>query len=227
MALAKYGVIITELKGKIGGQVFQGGNGTPIVRNNKRTKGNPSRSRQDATNTLQSVTGLWRNLSDPDKATWESLRAAWSFTNRFGDTYIGSAFQVFTSYNLSLLSIGETVVSTPHVAAEAQDPGFDGFSADTSGAFPVTWENGLDGTTAVKFFASPCYSPGRGNNNIRWAFMKFNANVSDAEDNIGSQWEAVYGTPLIGSRIFIRCVAVNLNYPRDQYVTEFSAICTG
>jgi len=115
-ASVKYGSIITEIKGKVGGQTYQGGTQGPVIRNSsKLTKADAGRSskltKADAGRTIQNranfaqTSSAWRDLSDENRASWVAGAVNFPFKNKFGETYTGSGYQVFMSVNTSLANI--------------------------------------------------------------------------------------------------------------------------
>ena len=70
MAIVRYGSIMTELKGKIGGQVFQGGNTVPIFRNNY-AGSNRKRYVSSTENVIMSkLAHEWQLLTNSERLSW-------------------------------------------------------------------------------------------------------------------------------------------------------------
>ena len=120
MASIKFSALVNQLKGKLNGSVFQGSTSGAIVRNKpyfingsragKLTKADAGRV-SNQQRYVASISQEWGQLSDNDRQTWESQAYLWPFTNRFGESYIGSGYQVFQMVNLRLLNFGYNIVS--------------------------------------------------------------------------------------------------------------------
>ena len=65
---------------------------------------------------------MWGTLTDAQRLGWSNLLGTWQFVNKFGDTYNGSAFQIFTACNLNRNMLGlSNLLDVPAVNA-AFDP---------------------------------------------------------------------------------------------------------
>lgn len=98
MALVKYGSIVTELKGKVGGQVYQKARNGYMLRNKGTNRSNPiiiNNPSQLVNFSLASK--IWAKLTAAQRESWEAIAPGWLFTDKFGNQYQGSAFQVFVS----------------------------------------------------------------------------------------------------------------------------------
>jgi hypothetical protein len=120
MASIKFSALVNQLKGKLNGSVFQGSTSGAIVRNKpyfingsrtgKLTKADAGRV-SNQQRYVASISQEWGKLSDNDRQTWDTMAYLWPFKNRFGETYIGSGYQVFQMVNLRLLHFGYPIVS--------------------------------------------------------------------------------------------------------------------
>lgn len=168
MARVQYGSIVTELKGKISGQVFQGGNVGFVLRNKGYTPGISSSQRQTANRGMIAQTTAWKLLTDEQRATWNSGAANWPFTDKFGNSYTGSGFQVFTAFNSNRVSLGLSVITSMPSSASPNNPGAVAVTVDTDGDLIVEWENVSDADVYVAIWATAIVSTGRNTNHARY-----------------------------------------------------------
>lgn len=106
MALIKFGMMMTDARGKLGGQVFTKTRSGATIRT-KVTPANPNTSAQSlARSRFGLISSEWRLLDEADRATWNSAVSNYSKTNIFGDTYLPSGKNLFVSLNSNLLSVG-------------------------------------------------------------------------------------------------------------------------
>lgn len=52
------------------------------------------------------ITKGWSKLTVGERASWSGLLGVWTFVNKFGDTYDGSAYQIYTAANINRMSLG-------------------------------------------------------------------------------------------------------------------------
>jgi len=122
-ASVKYGSIITDMKGKIGGHVAKGGVSGGILQ----TKASPPRStsasgkltKADAGKVIRpqantaTNAGLWRNLTSPQRDAWIAAAPNYPFLNKFGLPYTPSGYQLYMSVNNNQLNIGAAALNLP------------------------------------------------------------------------------------------------------------------
>ncbi len=121
-ASVRYGAIVTELKGALGGQVFSSGvSGHVMLTRNelidaiasgsKLTKADAGRVMNPQTSIGSNATA-WRDLTDADRQTWSAAAAQFPFKNRFGMPYTGSGYQLYMSCNANLNNYGLPSIAT-------------------------------------------------------------------------------------------------------------------
>lgn len=108
MALIKFGMMMTDARGKLGGQVFTKTRSGATVRT-KVTPANPQTTAQQAARSiLGSLSSAWRGLEESDRLSWNAAVNDYSRTNIFGDSYLPSGKNLFVSLNGNLLNVGKT-----------------------------------------------------------------------------------------------------------------------
>ncbi len=224
MAKVRYGSIVTELKGHIQGQVFQGGNVGFVLRNKGYTPGISNVRRQFATSVLSTVTATWRSLSDAQRSQWASLALTWPFVDKFGNTYYGSGFQVFTAYNAALVQLDEDQVLVPNAFVMPTDPGTITLTTLTTSAFAFTVPNtDLESDNLIVFASAPV-SAGRNGNNIRMNKIDiFDYSISPPF-SLFTKYVNVYGNYHVGAKIFLKFVVRNSFFPFARYIQYVNGI---
>jgi hypothetical protein len=125
MASVRYGLIVTDLVGKINGQNFQRGLQSPVLRNisTKRSFVKYPQISQFFNNpraVLTMVSQTWHTLGSAVHSNWSAVAASFPRLNRYGVTYTPSAYQLFCEFNMYLVGIGSSIVTaapTPSVFA--------------------------------------------------------------------------------------------------------------
>lgn len=111
MAVVKYGSIITDIKGKIGGQVFQGSQYGPIMRNNY--KGSNARN-YDITDTNKNLAILatqWSDLSESQQQGWSDGAYQFPVKDKFGNDMILSGWNLFVHLNYYVMFLNESIIT--------------------------------------------------------------------------------------------------------------------
>ena len=118
MARIKFGMMMTDARGKLGGHVFTKAKSGATIRT-KVTPLNPKTSAQsEARSALGANSQAWRVLSEIQRLAWNSAAKEVSKTNAFGDTYFPSGKNYFTAVNNNLRNIGIPIIVEPPALVE-------------------------------------------------------------------------------------------------------------
>ena len=116
MASVQYGATVTALAGRVGGQNFQRGLASPVLRNisTKRHYGSVT----PVGNKIKSIRGLfayvtqsWRSLTLAQQGDWSDVASDFPRKNKWGATYTPSAYQLFVEFSLGLKYLGLDLVT--------------------------------------------------------------------------------------------------------------------
>lgn len=104
MAKIKFGMMMTDARGKLGGQVFSKNRSGAYVRT-KVTPVNPQTTAQQANRSLLgTLSALWSALTEAQRDAWNSAVEQWQKTNVFGDLSKPTGKNLFTGLNKVLLA---------------------------------------------------------------------------------------------------------------------------
>lgn len=110
MAKIKFGMMMTDARGKLGGQVFSKNRAGAYVR----TKVTPSNPRTIAQMESRAILGAqssaWNQLTDPQRLTWEGAVENWKKTDIFGDLKTPSGKSLFVRINKNLEQSAQTTL---------------------------------------------------------------------------------------------------------------------
>lgn len=232
MAIVKYGALITEVKGSVGGSTFQGGRSAPIMRNKPlsaviQSRLKPTESGQPndlVQNQLNFATCVknWGSMSQANRDSWSDLLGTWLFSDKFGDPYNGTPFQIQTAANLNRLILETSLLSAAPTYQAAEDVGVSFGDYSVSGTFNRTQSITPSSTQRAVSFVSQPLNPTAPVSKAR--FRKFAAvdQVGAGTVNLYAAFNAFFGTdPPIGSVFYINgwyCVAA---YPYKQFEQVF------
>jgi hypothetical protein len=109
MASVKYGSIITDIKGKLGGNVYQGGPYGPIIRSN--FKGSTAKNYVPTSTNLElnSLAIAWNSLTIDDKNTWSTNSYLYPVKDKFGNNITLSGYACFVMLNYPLLVLNASL----------------------------------------------------------------------------------------------------------------------
>lgn len=125
MAKIKFGMMMTDARGKLGGQVFSKNRAGAYVRT-KVTPSNPRTiSQMESRSILGTLSAGWNALTDAQRASFNNAVNAWQKTNIFGDMVKPTGKNLYTSLNKNLLQAN---LSPVNVAPQKMDlPALTGF----------------------------------------------------------------------------------------------------
>lgn len=107
MARIKFGMMMVDARGKLGGHVFSKNRSGAICRT-KVTPTNPQTVRQAlARTTLAQQSQQWSMLGEDQRNSWNALASTTILTNVFGDNYKPSGKNLFVGVNANLLLVNK------------------------------------------------------------------------------------------------------------------------
>lgn len=111
MAKIKWGLFVTDGRGKVGGHVLSKNLGGAFIRT-KVTPTNPQTTYQTAVRALfGQISQSWSGLSDSVRAGWQEAVASWQKTDIFGDLKSPSGKALFQRLNNQAQSAGYPAVT--------------------------------------------------------------------------------------------------------------------
>ena len=210
----KFGAIIVDGRGKIGGHVASKNRAGSYMRT-KVTPVNGRTSFQILSRTrLATLSTSWRGsgLGDAGRLAWNSAVDLWKKTDVFGDLKIPSGFALYQKLNNNLAQVGVAALTAPPMPAAITNWTTFSFIPDNSGTMVLTFAVTpvpagfavlLDGT-------APC-SPGLTNANARFRRIGSLAAAKATGEDIQALYIAKFGSIApIGNRVFLRATMINI-----------------
>lgn len=225
---AKFGAIVVDGRGKIGGHVASKNRAGSYFRT-KVTPVNPQTSAQvEVRNRLSGLSSGWRGLTADQRSAWNSAVSDYSKTDIFGDIRNPTGFNLYQRLNNNLLLCGESVISVPP-AVTAVDA-FTSFSlaaedATLAESLTLTFSPAIETDHKVKVFATPPLSSGI-------SFVKSEYRLIDVIDSADvspldliTPYQAKFGsTGSVGQKIFVKLQQVNTDTGSAGISVEASAL---
>lgn len=91
----KFGMMMTDGRGKLGGQVASKNRAGAYVRTKTSPVNPQSIAQSQVRSSFAAVSALWRGLSDQNRASWNEAVNNWQRTDVFGDLKTPSGFNLF------------------------------------------------------------------------------------------------------------------------------------
>ena len=207
----KYGAIVVDGRGKIGGHVASKNRAGAYLRT-KVTPVNPQSTYQSSVrNRLTSLSQGWRGLTDAQRNSWNSAVADYAKTDIFGDLRNPSGFNLYQRLNNNLLNIGVVAISTPPIPSSVD--AFTSFTlAAAAGANTITatFAPAISATMSVKAFATSPQSAGKSFVKSEYRQIGVLTSTSASPFALTTMYNAKFGSVgAAGQKIFVKFVQVN------------------
>lgn len=212
MARIKFGAMLVDARGKLGGHVFTKARSGATLRT-KVTPVNGQTSAQGAVRSrFATLSQSWRTLSEEQRIAWNNKATSVGKTNIFGDSYYPSGKNLYVAININILTAGGAAINIPPADVALPDVLLSGITFDSlAGALEVSLQSLVNptGNTAI-IFCSPNLSQGVFNSSGRERFVAaVNLTGTSTVADIYADYVAKYGALQSGSKIFVKVKIVN------------------
>ena len=203
MAKIKFGMMMTDARGKLGGQVFSKNRSGAYIRT-KVTPTNPQTSFQSVVRqSFGAFSQAWSGLTDAERAAWDGAVSQWSTTDIFGDLKNPTGKNLYLRLNQQATQAGyasfdavpakaemvEGIVSDATIDITAGEIGFTGLYAGAG--------------ARVILSATPILSQGTSfvKNKLRDIYNNTGAGYDPVDGY--DQYFARFGAPLVGDNVYL------------------------
>ncbi len=174
----KFGAIVVDGSGKLGGHVFTKNRAGHAMRT-KVTPSNPrTASQSGARANLTTLSKSWAGLTEAQRLQWNGAVASFKKTNIFGDGVSPSGFNLYQKLNNNLLNVGASVITAP--PAPGSVVGLTAFTVTAvhAGAATLTFtaDANAGATQYLEIWATDSYNAGK--SFIKNKFRKIGSVVS-------------------------------------------------
>lgn len=207
----KFGAIIVDGRGKIGGHVASKNRGGAYLRTKVTPANEQSSYQQSVRNLFTALTQGWRSLTQAQRDAWNAAVADYSRTDIFGDIRNPSGINLYQRLNNVLQSVGEAVISVPPLPSAVENVVASSVTAAVAiPAMSLLFAPTVPAGTKVKIFATAPMSAGK--NYVKSAFRAIGTMSPAAVSprDLLAEYVAKYGsTGTIGQKIFVKIQPVN------------------
>lgn len=202
MAKIKFGMMMTDARGKLGGQVFSKNRSGSYVRT-KVTPVNPRTSFQMFSRALLGqLSAGWSGLTQAQRSAWNQAVDAWQKTDVFGDIKKPTGKNLFVGLNKNLLSISRSMLATPPDKTEMAEISFVQVSIDTTAETLTVLGSPTITDGAVVLWGTPVLSDGTSfvKNRLRRVVTSASGTFDPATTY--TQYVDRFGAPTAGANVW-------------------------
>jgi hypothetical protein len=222
----KFGAIVVDGRGKIGGHVASK-NRTSAYLRTKVTPVNAQTSFQlGVRNVFTGFAQAWRGLSQAERDAWNAAVADYARTNVFGDSVQPTGFNLFQRLNNNLSIAGQSQIDTPPLPAAVGVVVADSLTAAVAvPAMSLVLDAAVPAATAVKVFATAPMSAGKSFVKNLYRLITVLAPAATTPVDLLAAYTAKFGsTGSIGQKIFVKVEAINTVTGQVGQPSEVSVI---
>ncbi len=215
MALVKLGAFITDVSGKIGGQVFNTSRYGVTIKNIGSSSNVPTASQQKIRIDTGNLSQLWRGLTDVQRNSFDRETGKYPYINRVGETKFYAGYQLFYKMNQGRIALGLSIVNENPVFGINAERRLDSLDIDSRSMVVKVLNN--DNNNSYVLYASNSLSPGinNGKKYVR-SLGVFSGLALENGLDIINNYNSVFNSPVAGQRVF---VGVKTFFSQNGYST--------
>jgi hypothetical protein len=207
---AEMGMMMTNVSGKLGGQVATKGRNGLNIRTKVKPINRRTTSQVDVRSLLATISQGWRALTDAQRAAWSAAGANYTHTNNFGQKFHPDGKNFYTEVNINLLNAGQAIVNIPPL------------STPPIGLTSLTALSAVANTITASFAVSPIaaanaayveatrgLSAGVSFVGKQYRFIHLFAAAAATPFDLTASYTAKFGVPVTGTRVFIRAKIIS------------------
>lgn len=210
MAILKLGVVVTGIRGTIGGLTFTNTLGGATAKKWSKPRRTNTQKQSSVKALISGWPSAWRALSESDKEAWNTWAAlpAQAKTNSLGENYYVSGFNWFTTVNTWRGMMTLDNLSIPPSGAWPAIPTITGVDYSvllSVTTLDLTWDLGEFGLgEAVTVFANQLNGSGRTTLQSGYVHVKTVYEPGATGESFGPELQAIFGAPHVGDQVFLR-----------------------
>jgi hypothetical protein len=207
----KFGAIVTEGSGKLGGHVASKNRAGAYLRT-KVTPSNPNTAAQSLVRSiLSSLSAGWALLTEVERLSWNSAVADYQSTDIFGDIKKPSGFNLYMKLNATLMSIGSAVLNEAPAKEELGNVYLSAGAIDiTDGLITLTLVGAKPAGASFRYYATPSMSAGISNAKNRFRIIA-DSTTALTPTALYAAYIAKFGVPTSASSVQLGIDVVGVN----------------
>lgn len=222
----KFGALVVDGRGKIGGHVASKNRAGAYLRT-KVTPVNPNTSDQSgARNRLTTISQGWRSLTAAQRASFNNAVSDFTKTDIFGDVKSPSGFNLYQRLNNNLSNVGAAAITLAPLPSAVPTVVIGALSIDVGAgdASELALSGAVPAGTAMQIWATPGLSAGISFVKSEYRLIQVEAAASSSPVDIQAAYEAKFGTPVAGQKVFVQIKFVNITTGQASTTQSASTI---
>lgn len=210
--LIKFGSIVTDGRGKLGGHVYSKNRGGAYVRTNAIPSNPQTQYQQAGRGRLGGLSQAWSGLTLQEIEAWNAAAPDFPRTNVFGDTKLLSGKNLFVGLNYMLLLVGESRIDSPPAPSSIEVPTDLEVDQPDYSQGAEKWEIIPTTTGTVEHLVVEATAPltaGTSYFRNRFRVIQIEDNFSSGPVDVLDAYTDRFGTPTTGKRVAFRVFSVN------------------
>ncbi len=207
MGKIKFGSFVTDIRNKVGGQVYSKNRGGAYTKN----KVSPAQPRTTARTRLATFAQGWRSLTSGQLAAWNAAVGSFLKTDVFGDLKTPSGLNLYTKLNVNIAQVGGSAITTPPLPIAVVGPTSLTLSgaAGTPALSLVFTVSPIPANTSYLIQATQQLSAGRFSVNSFFRTITTAAAAATSPINLLTAYNTKFGTLVAGTKVFVKIIPVS------------------
>jgi photosystem II stability/assembly factor-like uncharacterized protein len=224
--LIKFGSIITEGVGKLGGSTITKSRSGIVFKNKMSRVNSCSEIQVTMRQRITLLSKAWSQLLESQRTSWNIATTYYPQRNYFGDTVYLSGYNLYLKINLQLLLIGQSVIDTAPVrGAYVSIESASALAYNSLNYLFLSFSPTVPTDFNYKIYASPGLSPGKNYCLSPYRFLGIlPANTTSYYDLSTLYLSKIGYIGFVGQRIFIKIIPVNQSTGIEYLPYIFSII---
>lgn len=208
MALIKWGMMVVDGRGKLGGHVLTKSRNGATVRT-KVTPTNPQTSFQQSNRAIfGQLSSNWTSLTESQRQAWNGAVKEFEKTNIFGDLKAPAGRDLYISLNRNILQAGGTEIDVPPTKQGIKPNAITSVDFDAvDELIDIKLQTPLDTNEMMLVYLTAPMSPGR--YNFSGAYRFFSNNASDNIKIDFDDYAERFGQLIAGKSLGVQIVVCN------------------
>jgi len=203
-----WGMGLTDGSGSVGGNTASRNRGGSYMRRKGQPTNPDTIPQQAARAILSAFAQAWRGLTQAQRDAWEAATSNFPFSDRLGQSRLLSGSQLYTKLNSMLASVGQAAITSPPIPSAIPSASVGTVVVDLSGPTYTAVYTPPGAGFTTQLWATPPVSPGI--NYVKNLYKQIDAVAGTTVSPIDfeSAYNAVFGVPPLGTKIFVKAVVV-------------------
>jgi len=222
----KFGAIVTDGRGKIGGHVASKNRSGAYLRTKVTPVNGQTSAQTQIRNRFTVLAQGWRGLTEEQRAAWNTAVSDFMRTNIFGDSVKPTGSTLYQRLNNNLVNVGVSPILVPPLpAAVGEVTAVSIAIAAGAGTMSLIMSGAVPADTKVKVWACGPVSAGKSFVKSEYRLISILEPLAATPVNMKAAYEAKFGSVgLAGQKIFVKVVAVNATTGQEGTASQVSGI---